>query len=214
MSNSELGHHANRAYFDHDGNLHLNGASIHTDESGTAISGTELANAADGLGVALSSLAATAAEINRSADVSARLVAAGASLTLTEASHADKIIKLDTAAGSAITLPAATGSGARFIFIVTTKPTSNQHRISVVGNDEFVGSVNILDVDGSAQAAFAALDAADNDQLDLNGTTKGGQVGDWLEIVDIAADNWHVRGQCVCPAGSNPATPFTTGQVT
>ena len=156
---------------------------------------------------------ATAAEINRVADVSTRLVAAGASLTLTEAAHDGKIIALDTAAGSTITLPAASGSGMRFTFLVTVKPTSNQHRIDVVGNDEFVGSLDILDMDAAAQASFAALDAADNDRLDLNGTTKGGLVGDWIELIDLVADNWHVRGQLVCPAGSNVASPFTTAAV-
>lgn len=165
------------------------------------------------LKLAGTAISATAAEINRVADTSARLVAGGSTLTLTEAAHDGKVIALDTAAGTTITLPAATGSGAKFTFVVTVKPTSNQHRINVVGNDEFVGSVNILDADAAAQAAYAAADAGDADQLDLNGTTKGGLVGDWLEVIDILADNWHVRGQLVCPAGSNPATPFATGQV-
>ncbi|OQZ06338.1 MAG: hypothetical protein B6D36_05530 [Planctomycetes bacterium UTPLA1] len=155
---------------------------------------------------------ATAAEINNVADVSARLVAAGASLTLTVAAHSGKLIALDTAAGSAITLPAATGSGAVFDFLVTVKPTSNQHRISVVGNDAFYGSVNILDADAAAQNSFAA--GSDADQFNLNGTTTGGQKGDWVRMVDMVADGWHVVAQLVCPSGSDDATPFATGQVT
>lgn len=155
---------------------------------------------------------ATAVEINRMADVSARLVAAGASLTLTAASHSDRVVALDTAAGSTITLPAATGTGMRFKFVVTVKPTSNQHRIDVVGSDAFFGSVNILDADSTAQAAYAA--GTDADRFDMNGTTKGGQVGDTVELIDMVSGKWQISGQLVCPAGSNIASPFTTGAVT
>lgn len=162
---------------------------------------------------ALDGVTATAAEINRAVDVSGRLVAAGSTLALTEAAHDGKTILLDTAAGSAITLPAATGSGTRFRFVVTVKPTTNQHRISVVGNDAMLGSVNLLDLDGAAQTAYAA--AADSDQFNLNGTTTGGQIGDVVELEDALADRWLVvRGQLTCAAGSNPATPFATAQVT
>lgn len=163
------------------------------------------------LGV-VAGLTATATEINRACDVSARLVAAGSTLAVTVAAHDGKTILLDTAAGSTCTLPAATGSGARIRFAVSVKPTSNQHRITVTGNDAFYGSINILDLDAAAQAAYAA--GSDADQLNLNGTTTGGQIGDFVTVEDVAADKWQVFGQAVCPAGSNPATPFATGQVT
>jgi len=140
-------------------------------------------------------------------------VAAGATITLTVASHDGRLIALDTAAGSTVTLPAATGSFARFLFLVTVKPTSNQHRINVTGDDEYVGSVNILDRDAAAQAAYGAIDGGDNDQFDMQGTTKGGLQGDWVEVIDILADTWLIRGQLQCPAGSNPASPFAAGQV-
>lgn len=214
MPTTEAGHQTGRCYIDHGGNFHLNESSLYVDESGTTISAAELA-VLDGLSdelTAISGLTATASEINNVADVSARLVAAGATLTLTAAAHSGKIIALDTAAGSAITLPAATGSGAQFDFLVTVKPTSNQHRISVVGNDAFYGSVNILDADAAAQNSFAA--GSDADQFNLNGTTTGGQKGDWVRMVDMVADGWHVMAQLVCPSGSDDATPFATGQVT
>lgn len=183
----------------------------HLTISGNLVTGSTTLSEAE-LGV-LDGLTASQQEIENAVDISTRLVAAGATLTLTAAAHSDRVILLDTASGSAITLPAASGSGAKFTFVVSVKPTTNQHRISVVGDDEFVGSVNNLDMDAATQSAFAALDAADNDQFDMNGTTKGGQVGDWVELIDYAADNWHIRGQLVCPAGSNPATSFATGQV-
>lgn len=155
-------------------------------------------------------LTATTAEINRATDVSARLVAAGATLTLTVATHSDKAILLDTAAGSTITLPAATGTGARFDFLVSVTPTSNQHRINVVGNDAFYGTLFMAQDAADTVVAWEA--ASDADQINLNGSTKGGLVGDWIRIWDMATDKWAITGTL---AGTGTeVTPFATGQVT
>ena len=151
---------------------------------------------------------ASAAELNRNTDVSARSIAAGATLALTEAAHEGTTILLDTAAGSVVTLPAPV-VGARFRFLVSVKPTSNFHQIKVAAATDFMaGSVNILDLDAAAQGAFAADGAAD-DNIQLNGSTKGGQVGDWVEIEGLSATLWAIRGQLVVPAGSNPADMFS-----
>ena len=50
---------------------------------------------------------------------------------------------------------------------------------------------------------------AASDTITLNGGTTGGIVGDYLEIVDIATDKYHVRGVMRVAAGANPATPFS-----
>lgn len=153
-------------------------------------------------------LAASILEINRVADVSGRLVAAGATLSATEALHDGKIIALDTAAGSVVTLPASSGSGATFRFIVSVKATSNAHIIKVANTtDVLSGSVNILDNDGAAQGGYAATGT--DDTITLNGTTTGGLVGDWVEVVDVLAGFWAIRGQLVVPAGSDPADVFS-----
>src|SRR4051812_6007905 len=63
---------------------------------------------------------ATAAEINRAADVSTRIVNCTAStLAVTEALHSGRVIVLDRAGGIAVTLPAA-AAGLEFNFIVKT----------------------------------------------------------------------------------------------
>lgn len=159
---------------------------------------------------------ATGAEINRVADVSGRAVAAGASLALTQASHDGKTILLDTAASSAVTLPQITTStnvGCRFRFIVKTKATSGSgHTITGYDTDSlFVGSIAIHDRDG-ATASWVAADASDDHIITLNGTTKGGQVGDWIEVElinDSSTSYWAVTGQLSCPTGSDPATCFS-----
>lgn len=153
-------------------------------------------------------VSATAAELNRGTDVSTRSIAAGATLAVTEATHESRTILLDQAAGSVCTLPAPV-VGARFRFLVTVKPTSNFHQIKVAAATDFMGGVaNILDADAAAQAAYWA-NSASSDNIQLNGTTTGGQIGDWIEIEGITSTVWAVTAQLNCPAGSNPATPFS-----
>jgi len=150
---------------------------------------------------------ATAVEITNACDVSTRKVAAGSTLAVTAAAHDGKLIALDTATGSVCTLPAATGSGAIFRFCVSVKATSNAHIVKVTTTDTFTGSVNLLDNDAAAQTAYAA--SGTDDTLTWNGTTTGGQVGDYVEFIDILAAVWSVHGQAVCPAGSNVADCFS-----
>lgn len=126
--------------------------------------------------------------------------------------HDGRTVTLNRAAGITVTLPAATGSGVIARFAVGTTITSNQYRFNVTGNDSYKGILNMLDLDGSASAGFAA--GADADQIDLNGTTKGGVVGDFIAFQDTAVDVWTVLDNNLqVPAGSNPATPFATGQI-
>ena len=153
------------------------------------------------------SVTATAAEINRAADTSGRLIAAGGTLAVTEALHDGKIIALDTAAGSVCTLPAATGSGSVFRFLVTVTATSNSHIIKVTGNDTMTGFVHNNDLDGTAVAFYKATST--DDTITLNRTTTGGVIGDEIECIDMLADLYFVKGAITCVAGNNIATPFS-----
>lgn len=138
------------------------------------------------------------------------LIAAGSTLTVDPASHNDKIILLDQAAGSVITLPAAIGSGNRYRFVVSVKATSNSHIIKCAGSDEFNGSLTSIDVDTSdATLAFAAEEADDFDKITFNRTTTGiCAIGDWVEVVDILSGVWMVTG--VYRANGTVATPFSS----
>lgn len=150
----------------------------------------------------------TAVEVTRAADVSTRSVAAGGTLAVTEAAHDGRTIRLDTASGSVCTLPAPV-IGMRVRFIVTVKPTSNFHQVKVAaGTDFLMGGVNILDLDAAAQGGFYANGTSD-DNIQLNGTTTGGQIGDWLEFEGVSATQWAVKGQLAVPTGSNPADMFS-----
>lgn len=153
---------------------------------------------------------ATGAEINRAADVSTRIVTITGDTTIAPATHEGKTLLLGEVGGDAavaVTMPAATGSGAIYKFIVSVLNTSG-YTINKAGSDLFKGSVTMLDNDSNAATAYAAI-AAGDDVLTLNGTTTGGQVGDWVIFEDILAGFWHVRGALVVPAGSNVADPFS-----
>lgn len=161
----------------------------------------------DTLKIAGTTVAATATEINRNCDTSTRLIAAGATLTMTEAAHDGKIICLDTAAGSIVTLPTSTGGGARYRFLVTVTATSNSHIIKV-GNatDEFRGYVI---QDASEATAPNTWWAADNDDtITLNrGTTGLAAQGEFFDVVDAVSGHYYVQGYS--QASGTEATPFS-----
>ena len=152
-------------------------------------------------------LLSTALELNRAADVSTRLMAAGATETVALATHEAKIVLLDTLAGSVVTLPAATGSGAVYRFIVSVVATSNSHVIQVVGTDIMSGAIWFCDTD-TAGTTTAFATAADSDTITLNRTTTGSvKIGEYIELIDAVSGTWCVRG-FLTNSGSG-ATPFS-----
>jgi hypothetical protein len=151
-------------------------------------------------------IAATAAEINRACDVSARIVDCTAStLEVTTALHDGKIITLSRAAGIALTLPAATGSGTKLTIITAVTVTSNTSTIKVVGNDTMVGSALVLQDGGNTALCFEV--GSTDDTITMDGSTTGGIKGDLIELIDIGTDLWFV--QAVFSGTGSEATPFS-----
>jgi hypothetical protein len=164
----------------------------------------QIANSTGNLYISGTALTATAAEINRVADTSARIISAtAATLAITEATHDGKIITLNKADGVAVTLPAATGSGAKYKFIVGTTVTSVGYIIKVTGNDTMVGKAFVCQDGGDTVVGFEI--GGTDDTLTLNGTTTGGLKGDVIEVIDIAADLYFVDLRLA--ATSTEATP-------
>ena len=128
-----------------------------------------------------------------------------ATLAVTAAEHSNRPIVLNRAAGITATLPAATGSGAKFSFVNQTTVTSNNHIIQVTGNDVFIGKAIITQDAGDTLASFEC--AADSDTITMNGTTKGGLRGDIIEIIDVAADTYLVNANLT--GTGTEATPFS-----
>ncbi len=142
---------------------------------------------------------------------SRKLTGAGATLTLSAIKHDGRTILFDTAAGSTITLPASIGFGARFRCVVSILATSNNHILQCDGTDMMQGACGIIDTDSSdATIQFAALVGDTFDKVTMNRTTKGlGAPGDWVEVEDIVAGVWAVRG--LIRASGSVGTPFSSG---
>lgn len=127
-----------------------------------------------------------------------------ATVTLTEADHAGKILVLDLAAGVTVTLPATSGNGAKYTFVVKTTVTSNNYIIKVANTtDSFLGRALACADGGNTVNGWEV--AGSDDTITLNGTTTGGYAGDTIELIDI-------DGKFVVNAflnqTSSEATPF------
>lgn len=127
-------------------------------------------------------------------------------LTVTRAAHAGRVVVLSLAAGIAVTLPAATGSGDEYKFIVGLTFTGAAS-IKVVGDDIMKGTAILFQDGGDAVIGFNTT--ATSDTIDLLGTANstGGMIGARIDLIDMAADTWSVR--YVSDAGGTEATPFS-----
>lgn len=119
-----------------------------------------------------------------------------------------KLLLLDTTTGSVVTLPAATGSGKRFRFLVSVLATSNSHIVKVANSTDVMrGFANFADTDGTA-AVGCFVTASTSDTITLNRTTTGSvTVGEFIEVEDYAAGFWRV--DCSLSNTGTPTTPFS-----
>lgn len=134
-------------------------------------------------------------------------VLAGTTRTLTAADNG-KTFLLDHASGSAVTLPAATGTGNKFRFVNdVTAPTTPFHKIlTAPATDFFMGT--LLGASNTAPAGDVwSADITASNEILLNGTTSGGLLqGDYIEVEDVASGFWAVRG--VVTQSGVVITPF------
>jgi hypothetical protein len=132
--------------------------------------------------------------------------ATDASLTVTSAAHSGRTVLLDRAAGQAVTLPAATGTGNSYKFFVLTTITSNTTTIKVADATDVMAGVAIVANDTDASASIFET-AADSDTITFDGSTTGGILGATVELQDVATNLWSVR--VVGAATGTEATPFS-----
>jgi hypothetical protein len=132
---------------------------------------------------------------------------AGATKTLLN-SDSGALVKLDNAAGSVVTLPAALGTGRRYRFAVTVLATSNSHIVKVANSVDVM--IGILLGVGAANTDLVGYSAgATDDTITLNRTTTGSVAkGEVIEVVDVAAGVWLVSG--VFKSSGTQATPFSS----
>ena len=120
--------------------------------------------------------------------------------------HAGRTITINAAAGCAVTLPAATGTGSIYRFFIGTTITSNSTTIKVANaTDVMSGRAYVISDNAAAVLGYAT--GATDDTITLNGTTLGGFAGDLIEIIDAIAGTYLVSVHT--KATGTEATPFS-----
>jgi hypothetical protein len=160
----------------------------------------ESANATTAVLGELADLTATAAEINRATDLSARIINTTATeLAVTLASHSDKIVVVDSSSPIAVTFPAASGTGAKYTFLINTAATATGHTFTLGTLDVYKGAAHVASTSTDKVDSF--LTTATDDKLTLNGTTKGGISGDRIEIIDSKLSVYQITAW-LCGSGT------------
>jgi hypothetical protein len=144
--------------------------------------------------------------LSRLREGSDRFSPGGSARTLTHL-DAGKVIQLDTAAGTTITLPAANGTGDIFWFCTTVIATSNSHIVKVANaTDVMSGSLNVVDNADGTVTAFGTVAASDT--ITLNRSTTGSvKIGELFYCMDVKAGYWSVGGTVI--ATGSEASPFS-----
>ena len=144
------------------------------------------------------------------------LVTLTATGAVTASAHAGRTLVMSDTDGDTdcvFTLPAATGTGDVYKFVVGIVNTSNNgYKIQVVGDDTIDGKVfvaNDVANHASDNSVIVWKTVAASDTITLTGDTTGGvSIGDYVELIDIAADQWAVSGMLEAVASSQ-ASPFS-----
>lgn len=111
---------------------------------------------------------------------------------------------LNLLAGFTTTLPAATGSGTIWKFVVGTVVTSGAYTISAPASTMFGNIVNGLASGGAANTYVQSGGTS----IALDALHKGGaQIGDWVQLTDVGVGVWNVTG--IVTGTTALATPFS-----
>jgi len=155
--------------------------------------------------------AATTTTLQVTGSFTTGLVTIAATDAITAAEHAGRTNLLGEVGGNelvTLTLPDATGTGNVYKFIVSVVNTSSYKFLVPDASNTIDGQIMIMDADLIIPNVYHT--AADTDTIILNGTTTGGgSIGDYIELTDIATDQWAVSGMVTCPAGNDDATMFS-----
>jgi len=138
-------------------------------------------------------------------------VVTASALTLDYSHHNDGIVVVNRAAGCTVTLPAASGSGARFRVMVGTTITSNSFILQVANaSDTMAGHITTSLATGAAGADFGEAITGTDDTITMNGSTTGGIAGSYVECEDVAANLWRVNAALI---GSGTVTSSVSAAV-
>src|SRR5688500_8214284 len=120
--------------------------------------------------------------------------------------HAGTLTTINAAAGCTVTLPASSGSGNAFRFLIGTTVTSNNVIIQVANATDVMAG-NCVMAQDAADTAVIFETAATSDTITMNGSTKGGLKGDIIMLQDAQAGLWLLT--MTCSGTGTEATPFS-----
>jgi hypothetical protein len=160
--------------------------------------------------------AVTSAKIVRTALAKAPVVLSSSAVTVVAADHANTPLVLNRDAGVTVTLPAATGTGNRYSFYVGTSLSNASYIVKVANATDVIsgvalGSDDETPLSGTPTAIDMWYAGANDDTFTMTHSAasfpKGGQKGNYLEVVDIAEGLFHVNA--VLSQTGTEVTPFS-----
>lgn len=136
--------------------------------------------------------------------------ALGDTLTVTQALHAGRVIGFGKTSGTICTLPASSGSGDVYTFVIVVAATSNANIIKVANATDVMGGSLALQQDVDAAGTLKLWQAATTDDtITLAGAaTTGGIKGGFIRCTDYASGFWSCQ-LWTSSGGGSEATPFS-----
>lgn len=131
-----------------------------------------------------------------------------AAITLTVEDHNDRLFVLDSVYSTTvtITLPAATGTGAKYTIFNNAVQTSAVNIVLAVATDYMTGVAVMLEQAGGTDDVVFYTTAT-SDKIVLNASTTGGIRGDKIEAIDYRA-GYYLVNATIFPSG-DVVTPFS-----
>jgi hypothetical protein len=148
--------------------------------------------------------------LNRAADPTGRIITTTATvLALTITEHAERVVLVNTnsTVANTLTLPLATGSGAKMTIINNIDQTQGSVVVAANGTTNTLSGVALVVDSTGAAAPKTFASTATSDKVTWNGGTQGGNGGDIVEAWDTATGVWTVT--VFCNGGGSVATPFS-----
>lgn len=124
------------------------------------------------------------------------VIVTATTLTLNRNVHDNKVILLTSTTGCAVSLPPASGTGAKFEVVLGAQLASGSVAVAANGTDTFAGYA-IQEDSGDTTAADATIFPTINGTTDTwttAATGGGGEIGDHIVCIDVASGKWLVRG--------------------
>ncbi len=136
-------------------------------------------------------------------------VACGSTCTLGTA-NLGGYTRLDTAGGSAATLPSATGTGNTYKLYISVATTSAQDKVLLTTvTDTIIGTASGENA-GTAKVFVGNAGTYHSIQMPFAGSQpSGGFIGDTITCTDVASTIWKCDIQY--QAGTTPTTPYNAG---